>query len=163
MGLRHARARDLSGPEWHVCNDGVILCDYQHDYGIYNTEFNTNLTHWGDDWCPTCVEKAKALVKPKNPYWMGEYGGREFAKKTSGRIFVRHEADVQRVIDIIKELDEFEFGYLPDGFVTVMPEDVSKAKLTYGHKFELRTDLLKLECWRQGIEVMLVTGWRDPY
>lgn len=101
--------------------------------------------------------------QPKKPYWIAEYGGGEFAKKTSGRIFVRHEADVQRVIDIIKELDEFEFEYLPDGFVTVMPEDVNKAKLTYGHKFELRMDLLKLECWRQGIEVMLVTGWRDPY
>jgi len=58
MGLRHARARDLSSVEWHVCDDGDVLCDYEHGYGIYNTEFDPADPPVGDDWCSTCVRVA---------------------------------------------------------------------------------------------------------
>jgi hypothetical protein len=61
MGLRHARARDLGSVEWHVCNDGDILCDYEHGYGIYNTEFDPAAPPSGDDWCSTCVRVATEL------------------------------------------------------------------------------------------------------
>jgi len=34
---------------------------------------------------------------------------------------------------------------------------------TYGHKFEIRTDLLELACWKAGVEIWIVTGYRNPY
>lgn len=160
MGLRHARARDLAASEWHVCNDGVLLCDYTNDYGIYDTEFNLNDPPSGPDWCEDCLKAVSKLMRPR---WIsGDYGP-QFTKKTYGRIWVREEADVARVRDLIKDLDEFEFEYLPNDFVAVWPENPRKAELVYGHKFELRTDLLEYECWRRGIQIYLITGYRDRF
>ena len=37
--------------------------------------------------------------------------------KGYGRIYVDNQEDIQKVKDIIKELDEFEFGYLPTEYL----------------------------------------------
>lgn len=65
MGLRHARARDISSVEWHVCHDRKILCDYKHGYGVYNTVFDPNDPPSGDDWCKVCVDRAMAISGEK--------------------------------------------------------------------------------------------------
>jgi len=97
-----------------------------------------------------------------HPHWIdpNEHRGPTLSNKTYGRIFVRTEADVAKVVEMIKTISEFEHSYMPKDFVAVMPEDVNEAKLVYGHKFEIRTDLLQLACWRAGIEIWIETGHR---
>jgi hypothetical protein len=82
-----------------------------------------------------------------------------FVKKSYGRIFVRSTDEIERVSQIIKQLDEFEWGYLPDHFIAVWP---GKIEVTYGHKFEIDIDQLTEACWNAGIHVFCVTGKRDP-
>lgn len=61
MGLRHARAHDISSKEWHVCSDGVILCDYKYGYGIYNSEYDEPME--GEDWCEVCTRFANEMLE----------------------------------------------------------------------------------------------------
>lgn len=99
----------------------------------------------------------KDIIK-SHPCWIGEKHGPEIPKKTFGRIWVRKIEDKERVIKIIKEVDDFEYEYLPDDFVEVYPCNPKRATLVYGGKFEIRTDLLKLACWTKGIDIWIVTG-----
>lgn len=110
------------------------------------------------------TESTKEKPEPisDNPWWISEYGP-QLARKTHGRIWVRTEEDRLRVLEIIEQIDHAEFEcYMPEDFVAVMPDHPSKAKLVYGHKFELREDLLSLACWKAGIEIWIVTGIRQP-
>lgn len=96
------------------------------------------------------------------PYWIRD-SVHQLSRKTYGRIWVRTESDRERVLKLIREIDEDEFeSYMPKDFVAVMPEDPNEAKLSYGHKFEIRTDWLQYECWKAGIEIWIVTGYREP-
>lgn len=45
-----------------------------------------------------------------------------FDYKGYGRIFVEKEKDIQKVKDKIKELDDFEYEYLPDDLIRVCVE-----------------------------------------
>lgn len=91
--------------------------------------------------------------------------GEQFGRKTYGRIFVKQSADVEKVCEIIRELDEFEYEYMPDEFVAVY--DSTNCPVTYGHKFELDMDRLRFACFNEAVPVMLVTNcaelqeWRD--
>ena len=90
-----------------------------------------------------------------------------FARKGYGRIFVEKESDVQKVEDIIKEIDEDEFeGYYPTGnyfggnnerLVTVFSEENYKS--IYIGKFD-DMDIGKVlkKAWNQGIHCFAVFG-----
>lgn len=83
-------------------------------------------------------------------------------RKGYGRIFVEKETDIQKVKDIIKEMDEFEFDYLPDDLITVFSEDNMKA--VYTHKFsDLDTQLLTRVCWGRGIKMFVWYGLMSGY
>jgi len=86
--------------------------------------------------------------------------GPVFKRKTYGRIFVRSTEDVEKVRAVIRTLDPDEFTYLPQNFIA--PYDAVKGALTYGCKFEMRTDLLKFACWHTGVDVLIVTGKDSP-
>ena len=47
---------------------------------------------------------------------------RTFTHKGYGRIFVRSEEDIEKVKNKIKEIDEFEFSYLPTRFIATLSE-----------------------------------------
>jgi hypothetical protein len=103
-------------------------------------------------------------AKRETPYWINPDHGAQLGKKTHGRIWVRTPEDQLKVCELIRQIDEDEYStYMPEGFVAVMPEDPTEAQLMYGHKFEIRTDLLELECWKAGIEIWIVTNYRDRY
>lgn len=75
-----------------------------------------------------------------------------FSRKGYGRIFVEKEEDINKVKDIIKEIDEYEFSYLPDGFIAVFNENNMHA--VYTHKFcDLDIQLLCRVCWERGIHM----------
>ena len=90
-----------------------------------------------------------------------------FSRKGYGRIFVEKEEDIQKVEDIMKEIDEYEFnGYYPAGnymggnyerLVTVFSE--KNYKSVYVGKFD-EMDISKVlkKAWEQGIHCFAVFG-----
>jgi len=85
----------------------------------------------------------------------------KFPTKGYGRIYVEKQEDIQKVKDIIKEMDEFEFEYLPKDLITVFKDKVTT---TYTHKFDdLDISVLMEKCWQQGIKMFCVNGGRDNY
>lgn len=83
----------------------------------------------------------------------------EFQRKTWGRIYVADPEKIEQVRSLIEQLDEFEFCYLPDGFIAPWHGHIEPV---YGHKFEMDIDKLTTECWQRGIWIFCVTGRRDP-
>lgn len=71
-----------------------------------------------------------------------------FTRKGYGRIYVRNSDDVQKVSDIIKEIDSFEWDYLPKDFIAPFLE---YPRVVYTHKFcDLDIDKLTALCWSRG-------------
>jgi hypothetical protein len=68
-----------------------------------------------------------------------------FTRKGYGRIYVENADQIDQVMDIIKEIDEFEFDYLPIGFITTFSEYPS---VIYNQKFDaLDVNDLTAICW----------------
>lgn len=85
-----------------------------------------------------------------------------FDRKGYGRIFVEKEYDIQKVKDIIKEMDKYEFDYLPDELITVFSEKNMKA--VYTHKFcDLDIQLLTRICWERGVKMFAWYGLVNGY
>lgn len=79
-----------------------------------------------------------------------------FPRKGYGRIYVEKQEDVQKVKDIIKNMDEFEYDYLPDNLIAVFE---GKIETVYTHKFcDLDIGLLMEKCWQNGIKMFCVEG-----
>lgn len=90
-----------------------------------------------------------------------------FSRKGYGRIFVEKESDVQKVEDIIRELDEYEFDhYYPTGnymggknerLVAVYSKENYKS--IYVGKFdEMDISQVLSKAWEQGIHCFVVFG-----
>lgn len=89
----------------------------------------------------------------------------EFPRKGYGRIFVEKEEDIPVVKEIIRIMDEYEYGYLPENLITVFkpeirtfpadnPKDYLLLKMAYTHKFDsLNLNELQFRCWAAGIKV----------
>lgn len=74
-----------------------------------------------------------------------------FTRKGYGRIYVYNPADVEKVSEIIKVIDAFEWEYLPNGFIAPFSE---YPRLAQVHKFsDLDIDLLTAICWTRGVLV----------
>jgi DNA polymerase elongation subunit (family B) len=74
-----------------------------------------------------------------------------FPRKGLGRIYVTKEEDIEKVNEIIKEMDEFEWEYLPDRFIAVFDEHLPAI---YTHKFDsIDIDKLTARCWGRGIPI----------
>jgi hypothetical protein len=74
--------------------------------------------------------------------------------KSYGRIYVEKEEDIQRVKDIIKATDEFEYDYLPKDLIAVFE---GKKEMTYTHKFDdLDINDLIIKCWNKGIKCFYI-------
>ena len=92
----------------------------------------------------------------------------EFPRKGSGRIFVEKEEDIPKVKEIIRKMDEFEYGYLPKDLIKVFdpniktfpvenPKDHLWLDLAYTHKFDsLNLNELQFRCWAAGIKIFCV-------
>lgn len=76
--------------------------------------------------------------------------------KGYGRIYVEKEEDIQKVKDIIKEIDEYEFDYLPENLIAVFS---GKIDTVYTYKFcDLDIAVLMEKCWQSGIKMFCVDG-----
>ena len=79
---------------------------------------------------------------------------RTFQYKGYGRIYLEHAEHIAIVREIIKEMDAFEYDYLPTDMIATMDE---YPKLTYTHKFDtVDLDLLAAKCWMRSIPILVV-------
>ena len=58
----------------------------------------------------------------------------KFPHKGYGRFFVENEEDIAKVKEIIKEMDDFEYAYLPEDLITVFSDENMQS--VYTHKFD---------------------------
>lgn len=74
------------------------------------------------------------------------------------RIFVEKHEDIEKVEQIIKEMDEFEYEYIPRELIKVFdPSETPRMSPTY--KFcDLDIDELTIRCWMAGIKCFAVVG-----
>lgn len=94
-----------------------------------------------------------------------------FPRKLYGAIFVENEEDIQKVKDIIKAMDDFEYEYLPSELIKVFNpnerifEDGSKhyyIPLCYTHKFDsLDLNELQARCWMAGIHMFCMMDSKE--
>lgn len=89
----------------------------------------------------------------------------EFPKNGYGRIFVEKEEDIPKVKEIIRKMDEIEYGYLPEKLITVFnpnirifpignPKEYLSLDMEYTYKFDsLNLNELQFRCWAAGIKV----------
>lgn len=77
-----------------------------------------------------------------------------FTRKGYGRIFVKKASDVELVRTIVREMDEWELGYMPDNLVALFSE---YPRLTYLHKFcDLDYYELTARCWERGVWIFCI-------
>lgn len=70
-------------------------------------------------------------------------------EKGWSRLYVRNQDDVDRVVEIVRELDSFEFDYMPEGWVAAFDEFPN---VVYTGKFGgLCMTRLVATCWSRGI------------
>lgn len=92
---------------------------------------------------------------------MRNWPEKRLSRKTYGRIFVAKPEHVAVVEETIKEVDEFEYDYMPKGVVAVFGTD--DAELVYLHKFEIDANALAKACMGKGVWIWIVDGVRDSY
>lgn len=83
---------------------------------------------------------------------------RTLTRKGHSRLYVEHAADTDKVLLLIKEKDEFEFGYLPEGWVA---EADTYPHTVYTGKFDdMDMDELVAELWALGVKCWVYdAGW----
>lgn len=74
-----------------------------------------------------------------------------FTYKGYGRIYVKTQEDIQRVENLLKELDEYEFDYYPENLVTTLDR---YPNVIYVGRYEPYFNIQE-ECNSVGIEVFV--------
>ena len=81
--------------------------------------------------------------------------------KGYGRIYVKSKEDIEKVKGIIKELDEFEYGYLPSDLIALFADYPITC---YTHKFsDLDMDRLTATCLDRGIHIWVFDAGHNEY
>lgn len=86
---------------------------------------------------------------------------RTFTRKGYGRIYVDKSENIEALKQIIKEMDEFEFHYMPKDFIAPFSE---YPNIIYTHKFDaLDINKLTAKCWKAGIYLFCLDNWQSEY
>ena len=82
-----------------------------------------------------------------------------FTRKGYGRIYVDKTENIDAVKNKIKELDEFEYEYLPSDLIAPFSE---YPKIVYTYKFD-SLDINKLTAilWKEGIHIFCLDNGHD--
>ena len=82
-------------------------------------------------------------------------------RKRYAAIYVKDAADIEKVKEIIKEMDDYEFDYLPSDLIMPFSE---YPRVAYTHKFyDLDMDALTAICWSRGIMIWVFNaGCENP-
>lgn len=99
----------------------------------------------------------------------------EFPRKGYGRIFVEQEKDIPKVKEIIRKMDDFEYGYLPEDLIAVFnpniktfpadnPKDHLWLDMRYTNKFDsLNLNEFQFRCWAAGVKVFCCMDGNKEY
>lgn len=80
--------------------------------------------------------------------------------KSYGAIYVKDPSDIDKVKKIIKEMDEFEYDYLPKGLIKPFSD---YPEVAYTGKFsDLDMDDLTARCWAAGVFIWVFDA-REEY
>ena len=86
----------------------------------------------------------------------------KFPHKGYGRLFVENKEDIVKVKEIIKEMDDWEYAYLPDDLITVFSDENMKS--VYTHKFDdMNMVEVMYRAWSKGIRCFCVFGHITGY
>ena len=89
---------------------------------------------------------------------------RTFTRKGYGRIIVDSEQSISKVKQIIKEMDAFEYKYLPNDFIVDWDHLLTDPSVVYTHKFdELDINKLTIRCFMEGINIFCLDNGHDEY
>lgn len=84
-----------------------------------------------------------------------------FTRKGYGRIYVEDQKYIERIREIIKEMDAFEYDYLPSDLIVPFSE---YPNIVYTHKFDtLDCTNLAVRCWMEGIFILCVDNGCNDY
>ena len=82
-------------------------------------------------------------------------------RKGQSRCFVFKEEHKQIVHDVAKQLDEFEYDYMPDDWVTAIdPADQNQnltSQLVYNGKFDINVLSLIDACGQAGVGILILS------
>ena len=97
-------------------------------------------------------------VKTDEVYIKDENYEMTFERKGFGRIFVETEEDVEKLKEIIKEIDPYEANhYLPEDLITTFSDDNFES--VYTHKFcDMNMVKVLHKAWTRGINCFCVFG-----
>lgn len=79
----------------------------------------------------------------------------ELVRKGNSRCFVFSYEDIQKVYDTIKEIDEFEFEYIPEDWVTIWDGKGYDSSMVYNGKFDIDVPRLIDECGKKGVGIII--------
>ncbi len=87
----------------------------------------------------------------------------KFPRKGYGRLFVEKKEDIEKVKEIMKEIDPDEFeGYFIDDLIAVFSADNCRA--VYTHKFdEMDMGEVMIKAWSKGIKCFCILGTITGY
>jgi len=86
---------------------------------------------------------------------------RTFTRKGYGRIYVDKTENIEKVKAIIKEMDDFEYSYLPEKLVAPITE---YPQVEYTHKFDsVNLDELTIRCYRTNIFIICIDNGHNEY
>ena len=79
--------------------------------------------------------------------------------KSYGAIYVKNPSDIDKVKEVIKEMDEFEYEYLPDELIKPFTD---YPQVAYTHKFnDLDMDDLTAKCWAKGVLIWVFDAQQE--
>jgi hypothetical protein len=83
----------------------------------------------------------------------------ELVKKGNSRCFVFEKEHIEIVKDTIKEIDEFEFDYMPDDWVEFWDYPNAKycPQMVYNGKFDIDVINLKIACAKKSVAISIVS------
>lgn len=79
----------------------------------------------------------------------------DLIRKGESRCFVFFQDHIEKVKAIIKEIDEFEFEYMPEDWITLW--DGHYDDRVYNGKFDINIVRLYTECGKKGISIIIVS------
>ena len=84
-----------------------------------------------------------------------------FDAKTYGAIYVYDPENIQKVKDVIRDMDDLEFEYLPDELIKPFSD---YPNVSYTYKFDdLDLDALTAKCWSKGILIWIFKSGNEKY
>jgi len=79
----------------------------------------------------------------------------DLIRRGESRCFVFFKEHIEKVKEIIKNIDDFEFDYMPEDWVTLWKENCEDR--VYNGKFNINLTKLYTECGKKGIAIIVVS------